>query len=62
MLKVTPNNVEVVLIDKPRDRSIFVALNRVRLCYPEQLEETWTGSRRRRKKKKRKVLKSRNGT
>ena len=62
VLKVTPNNVEVVLIDKPRDSSIFVALNRVRLCYPEQPEETWTGSRRRRKKNKRKVLKSRNGT
>ena len=46
VLKVTPNNAEVVLVDKPRNDSIFVSLNRVRLCYPEQTEETWTGSRK----------------
>ena len=43
VLKATPNNVVVVLIYKPRDSSIFVALNRVRLCYPEQPEELGVG-------------------
>ena len=57
MLKVTPNNAEVMLVEKPRYDSIFVSLNRVHLCYPEQTEETWTGSRKwRRRKSKKKTL------
>ncbi len=31
-----PTNAEVRLIDRPKDESIFVALNQVRRCYPEQ--------------------------
>ena len=56
VLKMTPSNAEVVLVDKPRDPSIFVALNRVRLCYPEQSDETWTGPRKRRKRRGKKKV------
>ncbi len=31
---------------------IFVAVDRVRLCYPEQGEDTWTDYRRRKRKAK----------
>ena len=59
VLKVTSNNAEVVLVDQPKVSSIFVALNRVRLCYPEQTDETWTGARKRRKRRGKKRLPSR---
>ncbi len=36
VLQVTPTNVEVRLVDQPKSDSIFVALERVRRCYPEQ--------------------------
>ena len=52
VLKTTPTNAEVRLVDRPEDDSIFVALNRVRLCYPEQGSNTWTGHKKRRKRKK----------
>ena len=32
VIALTPNNAEVSLIDKPKDQSIFVSLNRIRLC------------------------------
>ena len=35
VLSLTLTNAEVKLIDKPDSESIFVALNRVRFCYPE---------------------------
>ncbi len=35
ILSLTPNNAEVVLVDRPKDSSIFVSLDRVRLYYPE---------------------------
>ena len=35
VLQVTPTNAEVRLIDRPKDEPIFVALDRIRLCYPE---------------------------
>ena len=54
VLKVTPNNAEVSLVSKPSDPSIFVALSRVHLCYPEQTDETWTGPKKRRQRKKKK--------
>ena len=59
VLMFTPNNAVVILVDTPRDYSIFLSLNRVHLCYPEQTEETWTGSRNqcRRKGKKKTLLK-----
>ena len=51
----TLSNVEVRIVDDPTANSIFVSLDRVRLCYPEQGNETWTGTKR--KKKKRTVKK-----
>ena len=52
VLTATPTNVEVALVDRPADPSIFVALDRIRLCYPEQTDQTWTGARRRRRRRK----------
>ena len=49
----TPNNVEVCIIDDPTADSIFVSLDRVRLCYPEQGNKTWKGSK---EKQKRRVI------
>ena len=43
VLTVTPTNAEVRLVDDPKAASIFVALDRVRMCYPEQADVTWTG-------------------
>ncbi len=51
VLNATPTN---VLVDSPTVEPIFVNLNRVRLCYPEQGDETWTGPRKRRRKRSRK--------
>ena len=39
IVDITSTNAEVHLIDKPNGQSIFVALNRVRSCYPEQILE-----------------------
>ena len=51
---LTPNNVEVSLIDQPKDQSIFVSLNRIRLCYDEMEDITWTGPKKKRKQSKHK--------
>ena len=51
VLQVTPTNVEVRLVDQPKSESIFVALERVRRCYPEQGNVTWTGHKKRRRKR-----------
>ena len=48
VLTVTPTNAEVRLVDDPKAAPIFVALDRVRLCYPEQGDVTWTGKTKRR--------------
>ena len=45
VLSLTPTNAEVKLIDKPDSESIFVALNRVRLCYPELPSKSWSGQK-----------------
>ena len=45
VIDLTPNNAEVSLIDQPKDQSIFVSLNRIRLCY----DATWTGPKKKRK-------------
>ena len=37
-------------MDYPKAALIFVALDRVRLCYPEQGDVTWTGKSKRRAK------------
>ena len=43
MLNVTPSNVEVCLVDKPAEPSIFVSLDRVRVSYPELGDVSWSG-------------------
>ena len=48
VLTVTPTNAEVRVVDDPKAASVFVALDRVRLCYPEQADVTWTGRSKRR--------------
>ena len=53
VIALTPNNVEVSLIDKPKDQSIFISLNRIRLCYDEMEDTTWTGPKKKRKQSKR---------
>ena len=59
VLSVTPTNVEVRLVDALRDEPIFVNLDRVCLCDPEQVDKTWTGPKRGTKKhRKSKKLKS----
>ena len=50
---LTPNNAEVSFIDQLKDQSIFVSLNRIRLCYDEMEDTTWTGPKRKRKQSKR---------
>lgn len=54
VVALTANNAEVVLIDKPKDQSIFVSLDRIRLCYDEMEDATWTGPKKKRKYPKRK--------
>ena len=46
----TPNNMEVCIIDDPTASSIFVSLDRVRLCYPEQGNKTWKGLKEKKKR------------
>lgn len=51
VLTIFPTNVEVRLVDvvdDPKAAPIFVALDRVCLCYPEQGDVTWTGKSKRR--------------
>ena len=50
VLTVTPTNAEVRLISDPTASSIFVALSRVRQCYPEQGDATWLAVTKRRKR------------
>ena len=50
VLALTPTNAEVRLVDDPKAASIFVALDRVRLCFPEQGNETWTGKSKRKRR------------
>ena len=56
VLKVTPTNVELRLVDQPKGDSIFVALDRVRRCYSEQGDDTWTGHKRKRRRKLKKSV------
>ena len=52
VISVTPTNVEVRLVDKPTEQSIFVSLDRVRQCYPELKNVSWSGRVRRPRKKR----------
>ena len=40
---VTPTNAEVILIERASEPSIFVAISRLRKCYPEISDTCWTG-------------------
>ena len=50
VLNLTPTNVEVRLIDKPDNPSIFVSLDRVRPCYSELPNRSWSGHTSKRKR------------
>ena len=52
VLSVTPTNAEVRLVDQPGADAIFVSLSRVRPCYPEISDVSWSGSNKSRKKNK----------
>ena len=56
VLQVTPSNVQVRLVDKPTAQAIFVSLDRVRRCYPELKNVSWSGRVERRPKKKKAVV------
>ena len=43
VLAVTPTNVEVKLVDQPKEPSIFVSIDRVRRCPNEMKDISWTG-------------------
>ena len=43
VLMITPTNAEVRLVDKPEERSIFVALERLRMCPGEMKDVSWSG-------------------
>ena len=48
VVSVTPTNVEVRLVDQPSAEPIFVSLQRVRQCYDELPDASWTGHSRKR--------------
>ena len=51
---LTPTNAEVQLIEKPSNPTLFVALGRVRRCYPEiPPDVSWTGRNQKSKRKRR---------
>ena len=52
VLSVTPTNAEVRLVDQPGADAIFVSLSRVRPCYSEISDVSWSGSSKSRKKNK----------
>lgn len=43
VVSVTPTNAEVVLVDRPNDDPLFMSLKRVRPCYEELSDTSWTG-------------------
>ena len=49
VLTITPTNAEVRLVDKPEERSIFVALDRLRTCPGEMNDVSWSGYGQKRK-------------
>ena len=61
IVSTTPTNAEVQLIERPSEPTLFVALSRVRKCYPEiPTNVSWTGRKRkiRRKNSSKRVQKS----
>ena len=58
ILSLTPTNAEIRLVDKLNDPPIFVSLSRLRPCYSELSDVSWSGTVKRRKKKASKSAKS----
>ena len=58
VVNLTATNAEVKLIERPKEPSIFVAIDRIRKCYPEQSNVTWTGRKRKSTKQSRKNVES----
>ena len=56
VLTMTATNVEVVLVDEPTAEPIFVALDRVKPCFPELADVPWTGERCLRRSRKSKDM------
>lgn len=54
ILSTTGSNVSLHLVDKPDDSPIFVSLSRVRPCYKEIADSSWSGHTQKRKRKKQK--------
>ena len=48
--RVIGTNAEVHLVGSPQDEPMFIHLNRIRKCNPQQGDTVWTGSRQRRKR------------
>ena len=46
VISLTQTNAEVKLIERPTEPTIFVALNRLRKCYPEQPNDCWLGKKK----------------
>ena len=42
----------MVLVDTPKDQSIFIALSCIPRCYDEIPDVSWTGPRKRKRQKK----------
>ncbi len=55
VLGLTPSNAEVRLVDQPDADTIFISLDRIRPCYPEQPDVSWSGHRKRSCRRKRKA-------
>ena len=53
VINITPTNGEVQLIEYPSEPTIFVAIDRLRKCYPEQPNDCWLGKKKIPKKKAR---------
>ena len=43
VVSTTPTNAEVRLVEFPSKPSIFVAMDRLRKCHPEQADDSWLG-------------------
>ena len=52
VISITPTNAEVKLLQSADDSSIFISLDRVRLCYDEMTDDVWTGANNHSRKKK----------
>ena len=50
VLETHPNGATVVPVDRPKDPSIRVNLDRVTLCYPELPNVSWTGKSKRKRR------------